>query len=120
MFISLNTSEATRKELNNTIAVRCLGKFLPVGKTQPTKVFEVLGLATEFNPPPAWVELFARALEHFNRREWDACELRLREVLARRGGEDGPARFYLSEVAKLRSLPAQDATWDGVVVFDSK
>ena len=36
-----------------------------------------------------------------------------------RGGSDGPAKFYLNEIAKARLRPATES-WDGVVTLEAK
>jgi len=112
-------SEATRAELSDAIECRSLGRFLVSGKTKSAEVFEVLGPAVEYRPPPAWLDAFDRALGHFQKRELPEAEQLMREVLALRGGNDGPANFYLKEIEKARSQPPS-ATWNGVVVLDAK
>jgi len=112
-------SETTRAELSDAIQYRSLGRFLVSGKTKSAEVFEVLGPTVEYRPPPAWLDVFARALGHFQKRELAESECLLREVLALRGGSDGPANLYLNEIEKARSQP-QSENWDGVVTLGAK
>jgi hypothetical protein len=43
----------------------------------------------------------------------------MEEVLARRAGSDGPARFYLTKIAEAeKSDPTSQ--WDGVIEFPEK
>jgi adenylate cyclase len=113
-------SESTQRELSDAIQCRSLGRFIVAGKTRAEVVYEVLGAAVEYQPPPEWLKLFDRSLDHFSKRELDECERLLREVLDLRGGNDGPAGFYLKEIEKARSQPPIDQAWDGVVILAAK
>lgn len=113
-------SEFTRRELDEQILVRSVGRFILSGATRPMEVFEVVGLESEFQPLPPWLKLFARALEHFNKREFPEAEQLLRTVIEHRGGLDGPSHFYLKEIAKARATAVNPESWDGSVQLDSK
>jgi adenylate cyclase len=113
-------TEATRRELDRDIVVRALGQFVVAGTTRPLNIYEVVGRKDEFDPPPAWLGLFAQALEHFKRRELDAAEAAFLKVSELRGMPDGPSGFYLKETARQRTKPTDEAVWDGVIRFESK
>lgn len=112
-------SESTRQQLSDKIKVRALGKIFVVGKAKPVDIFEVLGPATNFPSDPPWFVKFAQAIEQFTKRELDAAERSLREVITLRGA-DGPAEFYLKEISKARSGHGNGESWDGAVRVDSK
>jgi adenylate cyclase len=112
-------SESTKAQLSDAIKLRFLGRFLVVGKKKSVGIYEVVGLAKDFPQEPGWLTTFNRALEHFTSRELNEAESLMREVIEMSGGKDGPAEFYLIEIAKARELPAT-APWDGTVKFDSK
>jgi adenylate cyclase len=112
-------SEFTARQLDDSIKLRALGRFIVSGKEKAIGIFEVFGLAKDFPHDPPWLTFFNRALEHFVKRELDAAENLMREVIAMRGGQDGPAEFYLQVIARARELKA-DAPWDGTVKFDAK
>jgi adenylate cyclase len=113
-------SESTRRELDDEIALRLLGWVVVAGTTRPLALYEVLGLAVEFQPPPTWLGQFIAALDHFTRRELDAAETLFGKVSEQRGLPDGPSNFYLKEIARERAKAPTDATWDGVIRFESK
>jgi adenylate cyclase len=113
-------SEATRRQLSAKIKVRFLGRFIVVGKKKPVGIYEVLGLAESFPQEPAWLAEFDKALNCFVKHELDEAERLLRQVIELRGGKDGPAEFYLKEIAKAREAVEPDEPWDGTVHFDSK
>lgn len=108
-------SDATRRQLSPSIKVRYLGRFLVKGIADPVTIYEVLEFDESQAVEPAWMAPFAEALELISRREFDRAEVRLRQVIDQRGGRDGPAEFFLREIATLRtSLRPQDP-WDGVI-----
>ena len=112
-------SESTRQQLSDKIKVRALGRFLVVGKARPVGIFEVLGPVENFPSDPPWLVKFAEALDHFADPEFDEAERLMREVIALRGA-DGPAEFYLKEIARARTQPDTRENWDGAVRMDSK
>jgi len=113
-------SEFTLSQIGDKFKVRGVGKFLVVGKTQPVRVYELLGPAENFRKQPSWLAAFDQALAHFLAREWDQAERLLREVVVLRGGADGPSTFLLGEISKLRGQLKPDVPWDGSVLLDSK
>jgi adenylate cyclase len=113
-------SESVRRELEAQVLVRNVGSFIVVGSTQATGVYEVIGLTADFQPPPPWLDLFARALAQFTKRELDAAGELFRKVIEQRGGQDGPSNFYLKQIAQARSAPESDTPWDGNIHLDSK
>jgi adenylate cyclase len=112
-------SEGTFKQLKDGIQTRAVGKFIVVGKGKPAVVYEVLGRTEEFQPKPAWLETFARGLEHFAKHELDAAEKMFKDTLELRGGKDGPSQFYLQRIERERTKP-DTSVWDGTVRLEGK
>ncbi len=112
-------SEATFRQLKNGIQTRAVGRFIVVGTSKPAAVYEVLGRTAEFQSAPAWLETFARALEHFVKRELDAAEKMFRQTIELRGGKDGPSQFYLHRIERERVKPDTNV-WDGTVRLQEK
>ena len=113
-------SESTRSSLNGSIKTRALGKFILAGTTKPISVFEVLGLASEFNFEPAWVGSFSLALEHFNKPDFNSAQALFRKTLEARNGHDGPSEFYLLQIETARQSLPNDTPWDGTVRLTEK
>ena len=113
-------SESTRRQLSDSIHCRYLGRFIVAGKSRPEAVYEVIGLLRDSGSAAEWVTLFSDALDRFGKREFDQCEQLLREVLKKRGDNDGPSQFYLKEIEKVRKNPSTGAAWSGVITLDSK
>jgi adenylate cyclase len=112
-------SESTRRQLGEDIKLRYLGRFLVQGKAQPVGIYEVLGRVADFPTDPAWVTAFATALELFNARDFDRAERMMRQVIELRGN-DGPAKFYVEEIARTRVRLEPEDAWEGIVILKSK
>ncbi|MCI0746921.1 MAG: adenylate/guanylate cyclase domain-containing protein [Verrucomicrobia subdivision 3 bacterium] len=120
-------SESTRQRLSEKIKVRRVGRFQLKGISSAVGVFEVIDLSTlhPLNPSTTasvktWISSFEEALTLFSRCEFPAAEKLLKQVIAMRGGKDGPSEFYLGQIATLRtSLPSAKG-WDGVITADTK
>jgi len=66
----------------------------------------------------AWREAFATALEGFAKRNFDAAEAGFKRTLELRP-KDGPANFYLKQIADLRTH-ALPENWGGEVSLKEK
>jgi adenylate cyclase len=112
-------SESTHRQLTNRVSTRTLGQFLLSGKSQPVAVYQVLGVDSQAAHQYPWVALFETALQHFVNGEFDLAESSFCKVSAMKGIDDGPSKFYLAQIAAVRSslLPG---TWRGVVRISSK
>jgi adenylate cyclase len=75
------------------LLVRPLGRFLPVGKTRPLSLFELLGGKGE-PADSGLLETFATGLARFEAGCWREAAACFEAARAARPG-DGPARFYL-------------------------
>ena len=95
--------------------MRALGKFIVVGKAKPVGIFEVLGPASDFQPPPRWLEVFSRGVDHFSQRELDEAQRCFLEVIETREGNDGPSKLYLAQIEAARRAGPGDLPWDGTV-----
>lgn len=113
-------SEFTAQQLDGSIKLRPLGKFIVAGKKKAIGIFEVLGPAQDFPQDPPWLTEFAAALKHFQNGDLDAAEKAFQQTMVQRGGKDGPAEFYLKQLAKVRSTGINQGTWDGSVRLDEK
>ncbi len=112
---SILISDSVATQLGQEFTLRCAGEFRVVGKKSARIVYEVLGENIE---PPPWMETFARALDAFRKQHFDAAEEAFRETLAHRGN-DGPAIFYLAQIASLR-LQALPSDWSGIIELTAK
>jgi len=108
-------SGETLARTDGALVVRRLGRVQVVGRAEPVEVHELLGYAGEATSPDARaVGRFERALDEYASRRFGPAAEGFREVIASRGGSDGPSQFYLEEIDRLESEPLT-AEWDGVV-----
>lgn len=95
----------------DAIIVREIDAVVTKGKTELTRIFELLGLAD--SPDQTLVPLvehFTHGLAAFRRREWDAATAAFEQCLALRP-TDGPAQLFLQRIAAFREDPPP-ADWD--------
>jgi class 3 adenylate cyclase len=111
-------SESIRAALDGEFATRAMGRFCVVGNPVPQTLHEVLGPAGTAEERP-WLAPFAAALADFVRGDLAAAERGMRDADSRRPGGDGPARFYLETIARLR-IEGLPPDWTGVVGFTTK
>ena len=112
-------SETTRERAGDRIVTREIDALTVKGKTEPTRVFELLGLAGATSDAALRLrDAFEQALAAYRMQDWEKAEagfLACRELAP----GDGPTKLFLERVLRLRvSPPAKD--WNGVWHLDSK
>jgi adenylate cyclase len=119
---NLLIGEATKAQLSNRIHTRSLGRFLLAGKSQPVTVHEVLGVGSPVPEELAWVKSFTAAVQNYTAHKLDEAEQLFRQTIELRGGQDGPANFYLKQITVARQdWPSQTShSWSGVIRITSK
>ena len=106
-------AEDTYRLAQQAVEVRELDFVTVVGKTEPVRIFELLGWAGEMAPDTcALCDLFAHGLAAYRERDWDGAEEKFQECL-KLAPEDGPSRLFEQRVAFLRADPPA-ADWQGV------
>ena len=83
------------------LLLRPLGRFLPVGKTRPLCLLEILGRSGEPHDV-GLLDAFAAGLARFEVGCWSEAAARFEAVLAERP-DDGPARFYLERCRRYQN-----------------
>ena len=111
-------SDAFHGAIGEEFWTRCLGKFRVAGRQESVVIHELLGTAQQADSA-AWLEPFKKGLAAFHKGDLEQAELEMHETVTARGGNDGPAQFYLGEIAALREggLPPD---WTGIVSFSGK
>jgi adenylate cyclase len=112
-------TEATAQRAAGVVETREIDALLVVGKTEPQRVFEVLGRTGEVEPPRlARRDRFAAGLAAYRRQAWPDAEAEFRACLAL-VPDDGPSRVFLARVARLAEhAPGPD--WNGVWTLSEK
>jgi class 3 adenylate cyclase len=106
-------SEATNRFAIDSIETREIDSVLVVGKTEPQRIFELLGRKGEVaDERLALRDAFVVALEAYRGKAWDEACAGFQSCLAITPG-DGPSEAFLSRIAEFHAhAPSPD--WDGV------
>jgi adenylate cyclase len=113
-------SEMTLKHVKGRVTVRELDMIQVKGKTEPVKVYEVLGLAdmelTETQRQA--LEIYHEGLRLYRERKWDEAIAYMQQVL-----KVDPT-FYVAQIyserADLYRVAPPPAEWNGVFVMKTK
>ncbi|MEO6055010.1 MAG: adenylate/guanylate cyclase domain-containing protein, partial [Chthoniobacterales bacterium] len=111
--------DTTQAEAGESIVTREIDLITVKGKTEPTRIFELLGLPGEVSQEVLNLrDQFKDALHTYRQCEWDRAEAAFRECLRFHSG-DGPSRIFLERISKLRLTPPASG-WNGVWEMTSK
>jgi adenylate cyclase len=113
-------SEFTHEKVKGLYQVRELDLLRVVGKEQPVRVYELVGL-TEADVPDKKkqaVERYLKGLESYRARHWDEAIDLFRQALAA-DPDDGPSKTYVERCEEFKASPPPD-NWDGVFVMKTK
>jgi adenylate cyclase len=112
-------NEATHTLAGDTLAFREIDSLRVAGKSEPVRVYELLGLATDVSESDKLkVQAYEAGLARYRTQDWDAAEAAFRECLAIEP-EDQPSEVMLARIAAFRQAPP-GIGWDGVWVALSK
>lgn len=107
-------NEDTWRLAADAVEARELDSIRVVGKSEPVRVFELLGRKGQLDP--AAMELkgrFEQGLGYYRNGEWDEAEKCFNDCL-RRKPDDAPSRLLISRVQHLRADPSArqaDGVW---------
>ncbi|MCW5751170.1 MAG: HAMP domain-containing protein [Alphaproteobacteria bacterium] len=116
---SIVIDETTCRLAAQAIEVRELDLLAVAGKSEPIRIYELLGEAGSLAPDMmALAEAFAAGLAAYRRQDWDRAAAHFDECLAIRP-DDGPARAFRERTDLLRATPP-GPDWDGVWRLSAK
>ncbi len=105
--------QQTRDMAGDSLEFRELDALTVVGKSEPIRVFELLGRAGQVAADLLQVrDRFEAGLAAYRRRDWEAADAAFAECLALRP-EDPPSILFRQRVSELRAGSPR-ADWDGV------
>jgi len=112
-------SEFTYEKVKEDMEVRELDRIRVMGKTEPIKIYEVLGGKGEMNPKiGAILPLFKKGIQYYANRKWEEA-LACFEKILQINEHDGPSLTYRKRCMDYQFQPPQD-NWDGVYEMLSK
>ncbi|HEY1300543.1 MAG TPA: adenylate/guanylate cyclase domain-containing protein [Stellaceae bacterium] len=111
--------EATSRLAADRVETREIDRVVVAGKTEPERIFELLGRKGEVAAEVlALREAYAAALDAYRRRDWEEACAGFESCLAVMPG-DGPSKVFLGRIARLRS-DAPGGDWNGVWALAEK
>jgi adenylate cyclase len=106
-------SEATHRLAAGSVETREIDTVLVMGKTEPQRIFELLGRKGELAPKVLELrDAFAEALKAYRRKAWDEARAGFERCLAI-VPRDGPSKVFLSRISQFCGT-APSADWNGV------
>jgi adenylate cyclase len=112
-------SGETRDRAGDGFAFREIDSLQVLGKSEPVRVYELLGRAGDLLAErQEWLQRFAAALACYRRQDWDGAEAAWHDCLAQ-DPADQPSQVFLARVRAFRSDPPP-AGWDGSWTASSK
>jgi hypothetical protein len=112
-------SENTRREIGDAFLCRKLDRVRVAGISEPVRIYELLDFTdSAAAEQKTMVELFHKALDLFEEREWQAAEAGFQKVLDH-SFDDSPSKIYLERCVLYRVSPPPEE-WDGVFDWKAK
>jgi adenylate cyclase len=108
-------NEDTRKLAADAIEARELDSIRVMGKTEPVRIFELLGRKGQLDRDAMELkERFEQGLRHYREGEWEPAEKSFRECL-QLNPDDQPSKLFISRVEQIRADPSArqaDGVWN--------
>ena len=112
-------SEATRQLAGDDLVFREVDSLQVLGKTEPVRVFELVGLPDDLSATQEeGLKRFEAALADYRARQWERAENGFRQVL-KVIPDDGPSRVFLKRIEAFKQVAPGD-DWNGVWVAQIK
>lgn len=106
-------SEFTYTKAKEQIEARELDLIRVVGKSEPIRIYELLGKTGEIDSVTERVVFyFNEGRENYRNRQWDAAITRFEKALAI-NGDDGPSSTFIKRCSLFKKNPPPHQ-WDGV------
>jgi adenylate cyclase len=113
-------SENTFQPIAREVVARELDLIAVVGKKQPLKIYELLGIVDDKVAPEVYrlIEKFAEALVLYRQRNWEKAIEKFEDVLKIKP-DDYPSKLYIERSQVFMQTPPPD-DWDGVFMMKTK
>jgi adenylate cyclase len=113
-------SENTYRYVKDKIIVRELDLLVVMGKSEPIRVYELIGLEEEAlsKEKLQLVKLYTNALAHYRRREFDDAIIGFESVL-QINTNDFPSQLYIERSYLYKKSPPPE-NWNGLFILQTK
>ena len=117
---SMIMSEHTYREVHDHVFARELDLLVVAGKTEPIRVYELIGMMKESLPSHhvASLECYDKGLGHYRAREWRNAITMFEKALSL-FPNDYPSQLYIERSKVYLATPPPD-DWNGVFILQSK
>ncbi len=113
-------SESTYRKIADQVIARELDMLVVAGKTEPIRVYELIGL-TDGNITPErkrFMDYYTTGLAHYRKREWKIAVEHFEKALEIYP-EDYPSQIYVERSHLYQASPPPD-NWNGVFILRTK
>ncbi|MGJ8726415.1 MAG: adenylate/guanylate cyclase domain-containing protein [Roseibacillus sp.] len=104
-------SEEVASQLGDEFVLRRVGNFQVKGRSEPTGVYELLGLVSS-EKQEEWIEAYERGLESFEEGDLEAALDSFKAVEGLRSFSDGPSQLLVKTI--------EQGTTNGIIVMTEK
>ncbi|MBI5475884.1 MAG: CHASE2 domain-containing protein [Ignavibacteriales bacterium] len=113
-------SSSTYQYVSEKIISRELDLLVVMGKTEPIRVYELIGINGESLPAEKLmtVELYKKGLAHYRKKEWDEAVKEFEKVL-KISPDDFPSQLYIERSYLYKKNPPPE-NWNGVFILQTK
>ena len=113
-------SEATYQKVAKKVHAREIDKVVVMGKTEPIRIYELMGLADKpmGDYSKRFLEAYNEGIVMYQQRKWDEG-IALMEHALKQIPNDPVCQLYVERM-RLYQLNPPDANWNGVFVLSSK
>jgi adenylate cyclase len=107
-------SEATSRSAADLVETREIDTVLVVGKTEPQRIFELLGRKGEVASERTTLrDAYIEALKAYRRKAWDEALAGFEACLAI-APDDGPSKVLLNRIIQFQASAPPSPDWEGV------
>jgi adenylate cyclase len=111
--------ERTFQKARNRIWGREIDAIQVVGKKEPVKVYQLLGMSDDMDETMLkMTHCYEKGLQFYRKRKWDEA-MRLFEEALKIDPEDGPSNTMLKRCAAYKADPPKE-DWNGAFAMTSK
>jgi adenylate cyclase len=108
----------TRELAGEAILARVLDLLVVKGKTEPVRIYELLGMRQSGDDTPDWARAYEEGFEKMLKRDWDGARAAFERCKQLRGSDEA-AETMLARVADFRNNPPLE-DWNGAYVRKKK
>ena len=113
-------SESTYAKVADRIIARELDMLVVAGRSEPIRVYELIDLTENTVSPDQlhFIELYARGIHCYRRREWDTAIAQFEKALEM-VPDDYPSQLYIDRSHLYKDSPPPD-DWNGAFILRTK